>query len=752
MSLFGTSPDDLPQPKQSTLFEDEPGSGGRNSSSLFGDDLDDSGSPWSYPAPKKSARANIVKTLLPAAEVPESYIDTYDALLADGDRFGGGVSLGGVRKLLSQSNLGPDVQSRILDIVVPNGQEPESGVGRGEFNVLLALIGLALEGEDITLDGVDERRNSKYPSYLREVTCATTACVAYTTTTTTKDLPEPSLGISNATKNEEPKEQPDPVVETPTTAPKPVQPVTPKTQSTPTMRKTSFGLDADPWNSPEQHKGHNHAAIEDSPQPNGNRASFYSNGNGFPRTTSSFTTAADQSQDTGNGDTLGKNQPSGGDSTGWGGFGDAAGNGFSNPGLPNAGGLGEGFGAPPGEGDNNDPTGLGRSLGGGLAANNGADEIVTVTAIAEKEGIFLFQHRNYQVCSVRRNSKVVRRYSDFVWLLDCLHKRYPFRQLPLLPPKRVAINGNYLAADASFIEKRRRGLARFSNALVRHPVLSQEQLVIMFLTVPTELAVWRKQATISVQEEFVGRTLPPGLEDSLPPTLQDMFDTVRSGVRRSAEMYINLCQLMERLCKRNEGMAADYMRFGLALQSLTEASKDTYFVDTNDVPLLNEGLNSTSKHLQSSQSLLEDEARGWDEGVLEDLKRQRDCLVSMRDLFDRRDRLDRDNIPQLERRIHNNENKLQGIRDRPEHLVKPGEKEKVEGAIQRDKQSIVDQHARSVFIKECIRDEILNFQQSMYHVSKLHQDWSQERVKYAELQADNWRALSEEVEGMPLGD
>jgi hypothetical protein len=22
-------------------------------------------------------------------------------------------------------------------------------------------------------------------------------------------------------------------------------------------------------------------------------------------------------------------------------------------------------------------------------------------------------------------------------LLDCLHKRYPFRQLPLLPPKRV---------------------------------------------------------------------------------------------------------------------------------------------------------------------------------------------------------------------------------------------------------------------------------------------------------------------------
>lgn len=50
---------------------------------------------------------------------------------------------------------------------------------------------------------------------------------------------------------------------------------------------------------------------------------------------------------------------------------------------------------------------------------------------------------------------------------------------------RHKVNGNHLSNDGAFIEKRRRGLARFLNALVRHPVLSQEQLVIMFLTVPT---------------------------------------------------------------------------------------------------------------------------------------------------------------------------------------------------------------------------------------------------------------------------
>jgi hypothetical protein len=123
------------------------------------------------------------------------------------------------------------------------------------------------------------------------------------------------------------------------------------------------------------------------------------------------------------------------------------------------------------------------------------------------------------------------------------------------------------------------------------------------------------------------------------------------------------------------------MRFSAALQTLTEASQDTYAVDTNDVPLLNEGLKSTAKHLDQSRALLDDEAKGWEEGVLEDLKRQRDALVSMRDLFDRRDKYAKDNIPYLEKRIATNEQKLQGIRNKPAESVKPGEAEKVEDAI-----------------------------------------------------------------------
>ncbi|CRK21179.1 hypothetical protein BN1723_012283, partial [Verticillium longisporum] len=326
------------------------------------------------------------------------------------------------------------------------------------------------------------------------------------------------------------------------------------------------------------------------------------------------------------------------------------------------------------------------------------EENIVVSLMPEKEGLFFFQHHNYEVSSSRRG-----------------------------------INGNHLSNDGAFIEKRRRGLARFLNAVVRHPILGQEQLVIMFLTVPTELTVWRKQATISVQDEFVGRTLPPGLEDSLPATLEELFDRSRTGVRRSAELYINVCNIMDRLVKRSDGVAADHARIALSLQSLTELSNDTYATDTNDVPLLNDGLTAMSKHLKTCQSLMEDESKAWDQGVLEDLKRQRDSLVAIREMFERRNRLDKDNIPYLERRIQTNESKLANLRGKPDGLVKPGEIEKVVEAIIKDKESIVNQHNRSIFVKECIRDELIYFQSTQYHVSRWNQDWAQERVKYSEM-------------------
>jgi sorting nexin-8 len=157
------------------------------------------------------------------------------------------------------------------------------------------------------------------------------------------------------------------------------------------------------------------------------------------RTTSAFTTSSEQPDITPGNNHIGSSGSAPSNDGGWGTFGGSSAGAYSNAGIG-----GDGFGSGGDEG-NRGPGGLGQSLVGSRVINNGVEEIVTVTTIQEKEGVFLFQHRNYQVASSRRNSKVIRRYSDFVWLLDCLQKKYPFRQLPLLPPKSVA--GKFIDRD-----------------------------------------------------------------------------------------------------------------------------------------------------------------------------------------------------------------------------------------------------------------------------------------------------------------
>jgi sorting nexin-8 len=172
MSLFGDFADDPPStsahqrgnPSKSSLFDDDrpsgagSGPGNRNSASLFAEE----DSPWGMPTPKKAGRAQLVKQLLANVPVPDVYVDTFDGLVADGDKQGNGVSPAGVKKVLDAAGLDEDVKSRILGLVLPTGEQSavDHGVGRHEFNVLLALVAVAQEGEELGLDAVDDRKRS----------------------------------------------------------------------------------------------------------------------------------------------------------------------------------------------------------------------------------------------------------------------------------------------------------------------------------------------------------------------------------------------------------------------------------------------------------------------------------------------------------------------------------------------------------------------------------------------------------------
>jgi sorting nexin-8 len=434
MSLFGTSPEDpsagdSAHRSKSSLFADEPATGG---SSLFADDDgDESGSPWNiqHNTAKRTARRDLVRTLLPTADVPESYIDAYDLILNSGDRVGSGIGLTSVREILSSSGLSATDQSKILNLVSSGDHESFSGLGREEFNVLLALVGLAQEGEDLSFDAVDDRRKSKLNSRFRPfLIWNDISCKVHL------ELPQPKAGYLDRlrTTSDASSEQPYQQPATPPSRPPPFV-KSGSTESEQPRRESLVGLESDPWGSPQLHRGHNHETEVTEPPILNGFGSVRSTADPWSTKPAEDTTQSNVGQrEHANGRT--EPVPPSSSGSGWGN------NNFGGPSEQSFGpterpGLG-GFGPPGDEAPIITPQRRSNNLG--RSTNPQVEETVTVALLPEKEGLFMFQHRNYEVKSARRGSTVIRRYSDFVWLLDCLQKRFPFRQLPLLPPKRVS--------------------------------------------------------------------------------------------------------------------------------------------------------------------------------------------------------------------------------------------------------------------------------------------------------------------------
>lgn len=183
MSLFGTPEQDETPSMQSSfarsrhsLFDEEDSSmTASHSNSLFQDDDmagNGTASPWDLPTPRKpQSRADLLRSILPASDVPDSYIEAFDAIVREHGSGGGKVASAGAMRVLAAARLDADAQAKIMSIITPGGGE--ISLGRNEFNVLLGLTGLAQEGETVSLDGIDERRRSECLSQPAPPTTAT---------------------------------------------------------------------------------------------------------------------------------------------------------------------------------------------------------------------------------------------------------------------------------------------------------------------------------------------------------------------------------------------------------------------------------------------------------------------------------------------------------------------------------------------------------------------------------------------------
>lgn len=84
----------------------------------------------------------------------------------------------------------------------------------------------------------------------------------------------------------------------------------------------------------------------------------------------------------------------------------------------------------------------------------------------------------YEIKTEQFNWLVTRRYSDFIWLHQCLNAAYPGELLPQLPKKKIG-NRRF---EEDFIEKRMKQLQKFLNEILKSEFFKSCEVLGLFLS------------------------------------------------------------------------------------------------------------------------------------------------------------------------------------------------------------------------------------------------------------------------------
>ncbi|XP_006461904.1 hypothetical protein AGABI2DRAFT_193263 [Agaricus bisporus var. bisporus H97] len=425
-------------------------------------------------------------------------------------------------------------------------------------------------------------------------------------------------------------------------------------------------------------------------------------------------------------------------------------------------------------------------------------EHVRVTILGQ-QGFILNRYTVYEIMT-ENGVTVTRRYSEFVYLWEVLFRRYPFRLFPALPPKRVG-------PDEHFLEQRRRGLQRALNFVVNHPVLKEDAVLTIFLTV-SSFEAWRKQTSISLDEESLSRRVDRVEEMSIPSDFEDKLIVIRTRLGPLIEQWQRICILAERIMKRQEAAAvrlpltlrraylpthfklsfsspvpsasslpgssssimsasmnhsilglhlptveeqSDLARVTNTLRAVTEVNEHCWRGDECELSNgVKHGLDQLALHAQRHSDLSESRTRTLLDNTLESLKTQRDLYIATRDLLVRHERLSVDQVERLRKRVDANSVKLDGIRS----TAKEGwqdEADKLTAVIEKDQGMIAAQLSRRVFIRVCLWNElrIILHNRENALLTQAVKTFAREEQEHAERVVKNWTSLGESLENMP---
>lgn len=386
------------------------------------------------------------------------------------------------------------------------------------------------------------------------------------------------------------------------------------------------------------------------------------------------------------------------------------------------------------------------------------NDIITIEEIPEREGL-LFKHINYRIghlvdlpnAELVRDRSVVRRYSDFDWLQEVLIKRYPFRMIPELPPKKIGSSQNL---DATFLKRRLNGLRTFINLVMKHPVLKEDDLVLTFLTVPADLVSWRKKMNnkLDTMDEFHDKKISRNFVKSWRPEFSQQLNEAFSTVDAMIELWNKLIHIIKRVewelrqrVKENNAMVnlvGELQKFNSVMYPI-----EFDLCNNNNIPEINNNLTMINEHLGKLSRTNEEATLKYTSDLIPQFKVYIDILISLRNLFQRYRMLAANNIPQLQKHMQSSLERLEAMKGKAD--TNGAEFEKLKQSIRNDQTSIVKQLNRSWLIRQSILYEFGLFQQSQFMVSTAFKNWVKLRAEHTELCMNEWENVRTKITDIP---